>query len=38
MGSDWNGDGNHDWKDDSLFHNVINNNSGRNGSEWINFV
>jgi hypothetical protein len=21
---DWNGDGKHDWKDDAIFHNVIN--------------
>lgn len=21
---DWNGDGKHDWQDDSIFHNVIN--------------
>lgn len=24
---DWNGDGKHDWKDDAIFHNVINNDS-----------
>lgn len=29
---DWNGDGKHDWQDDSIFHNVINtdNDSSNN--------
>lgn len=30
---DWNGDGNHDWRDDAFFNNVIdsNNSSSNNG-------
>ena len=24
---DWNGDGKHDWKDDAIFHNVINSDN-----------
>lgn len=27
---DWNNDGKHDWKDDSIFHNVIDSDSGKN--------
>lgn len=29
---DWNGDGKHDWKDDALFHNVINTNDNSSNS------
>ena len=25
---DWNGDGNHDWRDDAFFNNVIDSNNG----------
>lgn len=34
MSFDWNNDGKHDWKDDSIFHNVIDtdNNSDYNSS------
>ena len=34
---DWNGDGKHDWKDDAIFHNVINsseNSNDKNTSGW----
>lgn len=27
---DWNGDGKHDWKDDAIFHNVINSSENSN--------
>lgn len=27
---DWNGDGKHDWRDDALFHNVINSDNMEN--------
>ena len=27
---DWNGDGKHDWRDDALFHNVINSDKMEN--------
>ena len=26
---DWNGDGKHDWKDDAIFHNVINSSEDK---------
>lgn len=29
---DWNGDGKHDWKDDAIFHNVINSDSNSSNS------
>lgn len=29
---DWNGDGKHDWRDDALFHNVINKTDADNKS------
>ncbi len=31
MGPDWNNDGKHDWKDDAIFHNVINSDD-KNGT------
>ena len=29
---DWNGDGNHDWRDDAFFHNVINSDENSSNS------